>query len=802
MRTWNLKAGDPLSLTFAADARRTPADYTNDQIWRLQLGGGEPPALAFQTTFGLRARSLRLFPQFYLEDETRTDPESFALSPVIQQFYPNFLALQCAPFPDVDVLCEYWVPQSQGAAGRLTLYNGRHTPVKLRLSWVAQLSPTDGQRMAPMEIQTAQALSGTTGGLAPVVLLTGTTQVSIGAYPALVVDLELAPGATHQAVWAHAALVTAEESFALARTLASHNWDAESTHLDLLNASQVDVHTGDPDWDAALSLSQKQALGLFIGPQDGLPHRSFVLTRQPDQGFSLRGDGSDYNHLWNGQTPLESLYLADLVLPGYPELAEELLFNFLAVQDEAGFIDWKPGLAGQRSRLLAPPLLCELAWRIYSVCEKPEFLAAVFPGLLHFLNHWLCDDYDRDGDSLPEWTHPMQVDSDDHPLYAQWHSWSLGAEINTAESVALCAMLYREAATLKRIAETIGQDEAIPALESLCEHMQGALDAAWDLEAGTYYDWDRDVHSSAQSRLLSKRTGPGEIPINRRFRRPARLLIQIFTQGETTRRPNLVIDGQPDGDGSGEKADPGPDFKWYFGRGSLTTQAVYRSLEQLKIEGIDPQDEVRVYRLGHRSDFHTNLLPLWAKAASPENAAILVSRTLTDPTGYWRPYGIPSCARAPRSPDDGACQNVHLLWNTLHADGLLAYGFRQEAAELVTRMMRAIVANLKRENNFRRYYNADSGRGAGDRDALSGLAPVGLFLRVLGVRILSPYTVDLQGFNPFPWPVTVKYRGLTLLCQKDKTIAIFPDGQTVTVDDPAPCRVSLEFQGSEPRERP
>jgi hypothetical protein len=48
--------------------------------------------------------------------------------------------------------------------------------------------------------------------------------------------------------------------------------------------------------------------------------------------------------------------------------------NYLAVQAEDGSIDWKPGLGGQRSRLLAPPLLASLVWRIYQNTEDSAFL--------------------------------------------------------------------------------------------------------------------------------------------------------------------------------------------------------------------------------------------------------------------------------------------------------------------------------------------------------------------------------------------------------------------------------------------
>jgi len=83
----------------------------------------------------------------------------------------------------------------------------------------------------------------------------------------------------------------------------------------------------------------------------------------------------------------------------------------------------------------------------------------------------------------------------------------------------------------------------------------------------------------------------------------------------------------------------------------------------------------------------------------------------------------------------------------------------------------------------------------GDHNALVGLAPIGLFLETLGVRIYTANRVLLTGFNPFPWPVTVKYRGLTILRRKDSTIITFPDGQTTTIVDPSPQIVSLQSAG-------
>ena len=75
MREIKLSVVDPLRLTLAADARLSPTDYTNDQIWELLVGRGEPGAILLQTTYGLRARNMRVFPQFVEEHQKNAATE-------------------------------------------------------------------------------------------------------------------------------------------------------------------------------------------------------------------------------------------------------------------------------------------------------------------------------------------------------------------------------------------------------------------------------------------------------------------------------------------------------------------------------------------------------------------------------------------------------------------------------------------------------------------------------------------------------------------------------------------------------
>ena len=375
MRKWNLSSTDPLSLTLAADSRFSTPDYKNDHIWELEFGGSEPAALAIRTTYGLRARAMRIFPRFSEGGDPISDPAAFVTPPRVTAFYANFLEISFSPLKDLDIIAEYWVPDSHTLSCRLTLLNRSPEEREIGIELAAMLSPIDGEIFKPEQIQAVNVLAAKTGDLAPLIFLTGGPAHGSAPHPSLNLKLELGSGGRRSVTWAQAALAETEESFELARKTLTRQWDAERARIELTNASQsIEIETGDPAWDATFALSQQAAFRLLFGASDDLPHPSFVSARLPDHGHTLTEDGSDYSPTWRGQTPLESYYLASL-LPGHPEIGQGLVKNFIAVQDEKGMIDHKPGLAGQRSKVLAAPLLASLTWKLYQESQDLKFLA-------------------------------------------------------------------------------------------------------------------------------------------------------------------------------------------------------------------------------------------------------------------------------------------------------------------------------------------------------------------------------------------------------------------------------------------
>jgi hypothetical protein len=132
-----------------------------------------------------------------------------------------------------------------------------------------------------------------------------------------------------------------------------------------------------------------------------------------------------------------------------------------------------------------------------------------------------------------------------------------------------------------------------------------------------------------------------------------------------------------------------------------------------------------------------------------------------------------------------------LPWNQLIGEGLLAYGFRSEATRLTAHLMNAVIQNLKQNHSFYQRYHAEKGTGIGERNSLQGFAPVGLFMQTLGVTILSQRKVKLEGKNLFPWAVTIKYKGLTVVRGMEQTTVTFPNGESVIVKEDAPCIIEM-----------
>lgn len=792
MRDWSLHLGDPLYLSLAADARLCKPDYLNDHIWEVELGAADPAYVSLYTTFGLRARSMRLYLRFTENNVAVTDPNTFIAKPSLRRFYPNFLTLDFVPFDALHVTTEFWVPESHAVAGRVIMNNKSNTVRQLKLEVCAALAPLDGQSIIPTQQQLVNILAGQTSGIAPVVFMTGGPKHGPGPQPSLLLDLELGPGATRQITFAEAALDTVATSFELARRSAARPWEAERARIEMLETSQVlDIHTGDPDWDAALAFSQTAAHGLFFCGSEQLPNPSFVNARHIDNGFSRKGDGADYPPSWNGQSPLEVYYISS-ILHGAPQVTKDLILNFFFTQNEDGEVDGKPGLAAQRSKLIATPLLASLTWKYYQITQDEAFLADVYPKLIKFFWAWFSSVHDRNRDGAPEWDHILQTGFDDNPVFDVWNPWSQGLDISLVHSPSLEAMLYREAQSIIKIAKVLGKNEEETMLIlAQAETLKSSLIASWNANQSFYSYRDRETGLVSTGKIIAKKKGDGNMRPKAEFETGVRLLVEIQTKSPAARRPEVEISEYFTKSKGEVETIFGHQFQWRTGGLVATTQKLFTRVGRVNVTGLDEKDKVIVKLIDTTGEDITLALPLWAGIPEAQQANALIGRNISTADRFDRSFGMPSLPTSPGPEADVVSMSVTFPWNLLIGEGLLAYGFRTEATLLTVHLMNAVIQNLKQNRAFYQRYHAEKGTGIGERNSLHGFAPVGLFMQALGVTILSSKKVKLEGRNLFPWAVTVKYKGLTVVRGLEQTVVIFSNGESVIVKEEAPCVVEM-----------
>jgi hypothetical protein len=101
-------------------------------------------------------------------------------------------------------------------------------------------------------------------------------------------------------------------------------------------------------------------------------------------------------------------------------------------------------------------------------------------------------------------------------------------------------------------------------------------------------------------------------------------------------------------------------------------------------------------------------LPLWAGIADEEQAKSILSH-LTNPAKFWRKYGIPSLAADDKYYNDKGYWNgpVWVQWNYLVMKGLVNYGYKDEAEELVEKVSTVMYDRLEKDHNLWEFYSPD-----------------------------------------------------------------------------------------------
>lgn len=767
-RRWALTAADPFCGVIAADARFSKTDYRNDQSWELRLGQGDSTAISLNTRYGGRVGLASIAPMWTQDGRSIYSAVAYAQPPVITRFAPGYIRAEAHITPVLSLIAEFLIVESHSVVGRFLLANQGQAPLEVQLDLVIFAASEQGE-MTPRRLSAAEtpALGLPLGDLKPVMLLEGALIDDYGARK-LIRKLTVPAGGKTALQWSSAGLSTYNESLALAGQTLRVNFATHSKRI-LQAAPDIPViETGDPATDAAVAASYQQIVQAFLKPTASLPHASFVTARQPERG-------ADSVRSWGGQNPTHAYLVALAAAQVNPSLAQGLLLNYLAVQRDDGWIDWKPGLEGQRQGILCLPILARMAWGIFQYTEDEAFLKQIYPALGKFFERWLQPDLDADGDGLPEWQSEVQTGYPFTAAFAAGMSWGQNADIRCAEAPDLLAYLLSEAASLSEIAYFLHDTEGENRFHGHIERLTRLLETLW--HDGRYHYRDRDLDATLSgSTLLDNIRGGEDLSVGLEIQPANRLIVSIHGGAERPPKFTLKLSGK---DAKGNALEEEVDSKailWTHSRGVYTSRYSWSRLDTIATIGLTSVFKLRVAAMDTTAYDISALLPFWSAAIAPERAAKLgdaVKDAFLQENGVTmaaktEPLFDPANARGPGG--------IWLFWNTLIGEAFIEAGKLEQAFDLLARLLKVQTEVLLADKHFYEFYHASHLRGLGERGSVAGVIPLHLLMRTLGVRVISPTIAWAGGAFYGAAPVIVRHRGVVVQRSAQGTQITFPSG--------------------------
>ncbi len=114
---------------------------------------------------------------------------------------------------------------------------------------------------------------------------------------------------------------------------------------------------------------------------------------------------------------------------------------------------------------------------------------------------------------------------------------------------------------------------------------------------------------------------------------------------------------------------------------------------------------------------YSNMVPLWAKLATPANGKAMIKRYWTNPKYMWSKYGIRTLAKNDPSYNNANIIKPHSNWqgpvwpiaNYIYMHGLLNYGFQKEAQQLAKKIVDNCVRDIETTGGMHENYDAETG---------------------------------------------------------------------------------------------
>lgn len=755
MKPVSIKQFPMLKIPLAADARLSEGPSDEDQVWQLSFGSGETGSLELLTTYGLRARYMRVYPFFSEHGTTIEEIRHYHSLPKLEKITPNYLSLSVQPFEGIEAVFEYWVQEVDVITCRITLTNHTTEERAIGMDWTCDLAPDAGRPMKLERKNIINVLTGATQGLVPVFFITGGPETTSVPKPALTSDIFLDPKQSRSRTWALASKSEESISYEAARLAVAKNWDAETSRLDMINSDVYEIESFLPEWDFVFNLSQRQSLFLT-----GLDQTDLYLQRTLDQQMPLaQTQKSSQQAIF----PLILWYWLKAAPPAMLPIGKKMVTQWLDAANP---------------RLLAHdnyPFLCTLVYEIYQRDADKNFLGKVYPALMRYYQQWLTETRI----AHPTWRSVRQTGIERHPLFSTLFSWSQGVAPQQVNAPDLAAVLLIEAESMDQLALVMQDLETSSLAKKNAMQLRNKLEDLWNARSVIHFYSDVETEISQKVGLVKRFRGEAQKTVAKRFETPMRLIVRVDMAERLPMQLKMDLFGKD------EQAQPVQltltyaDFTWYLHHGTHTLTTLLTEVESIQVQGIAAQDQITLQKVYHRVPMISSLLPIWANSISMKMKNRIIKHNFAKAQRFNANFGMPEFIPTPSLKNKIEHVSVSLPHAVLVIEGLLKMGQVQLAAEHLTKIVTAQGLCLRQQGALYERYDVHTAEGFDSPYTWNSLFPIGLFLKVAGIEILSPTKVKLHYSNPLPAKFKVTYRGLEIMHGRDQSLLTFPNGREV-----------------------
>ncbi len=769
----------PRALIFGSEGHNSLIDLKNDQIWELGISESGTSSFYLHTTYNLRARSMRLEPNFVIINKPDATALPNQILTKVLSYSAASLVLQLQVKHYCEVIFECFLSQPDTLVGNIAIKNLWDDDLTIRVDMACFLAPMGkGVPMRQQQGDNFNYLSGRTDDLAPVLFMTGAPSLTNNPTSALTAKEKLTSKSSQTWSWALVTKQKQDDSLNAAQKIIASPWLKTAQNYRQYRARDfLTIQTGLSTWDTAIALSQTQASLHQVLPAQHVHGPHFINTRLPNQPI----ESDRYNQVPELMNALILNHLSYTLLPSQAGLMSSLVENHLNQVLETS----NPNV---KSKNL--PILSEICLAIFEITQDVRFLEKVYPILKKIYNQWVPSPAEIDKHPGFVWDEPqaLMIESGLY-LFDSWEPFGKGLNFKMVESPALVAMLYRESLALEKIARLLADEDSLHQFSQTSKVVKCRLQSHWQKTPPAFNYQDAETGQIPPCVQYYSGLVKDKLYINQTFNEPQRLLCHLQADDENNRSCTVILKGiGQDGKPVTELFKP-KNIRWSDGLAHLTTKNVFNTLNTIEIEGLKSKDQLVLESPYLTQQDISCLLPLWSGGLQKKQVNALIETILNLQNPDLK-HGLPEMWDSGTPLPENLPIYVNVLWNTLIIEGLTRQGKPEIAADLFTKLMETVIKGLIDYEGFYPCYRAENGKPSGKRNAITALLPIRLMLKIAGIQLFTPNKIAVWGNNPFPRPINVHWRGLSLKRDGNRTDITFANGAYFSTQSEDPILIT------------